>query len=110
MAGVRGYATTAAVTCSASTAKTILQLVAAANHRVIIKGVLVGFAGVTAADPPALVEIMKQTTAGTMTGLTTVKVGDYGETLQTTANHTATVDPTTTDCWHRTDVHTQGGW
>src|SRR6187200_1914628 len=79
-------------------AKTLLQLVAAANHRFVVKEIAVSFAGTSATDPPVLIEVLRQTTAGTMTALSPVKANDADEeTLQTTAQHTAIVEPTAGD-------------
>lgn len=108
MAGLRFRANTAQVATGTS-AKTILQLVAASNHRVLVPRISVSFEGVTATDPPIQVVIMKQTTAGTMSSLTLVKDNDNDdETLQTTAQHTATAEPTSSDIKETRLVHPQG--
>lgn len=97
MAGLQFHANTPDISLTAATAKTVVQIVAASNHRVLVKGIEVSFAGTSATDTPVLVEWVKQTTAGTMTSLTLDKHDpSYDETLQTTAQHTATVEPTTT--------------
>lgn len=108
MSGVFGRATTAAVACT-TTAATKLQIVAAANHRVKVPRISASFSGIVATDEPILVSIYKQTTAGTMTSLTPSKDNaSDDETLQTTAQHTATVEPTTTDLLDSKLVHPQG--
>lgn len=96
MSGVGFQATTARIaTGTGGTAKTILQLVAPANQRVFVKRIVVTFRGVDATQAPIKVDVLTQTTAGTMSSLTLVKdPPDSGETLQTTALHTATVEPT----------------
>lgn len=108
MAGVRGRATTSQVATGTGT-KTILQLVAAANHRVIVPKITISFEGVTATDPPIQVVVLRQTTAGTMSALTPSKdnSGD-DETLQTTAQHTATAEPTASDILETQLIHPQG--
>lgn len=108
MAGVRVRANTAQVSTGTS-AKTILQLVSATNQRMIVNRISVSFEGVAATDAPIQVVIRKQTTAGTMTSLALVKDNDNDpETLQTTAQHTATVEPTGGDILETRLVHPQG--
>lgn len=110
MAGVRGVAATAPVVTGTS-AKTILQLVAAANHRTKVAGWKVSFDGTSPTATPIKVELVRQTTAGTMSALTTVKKNEADdETLQTTAQHTATAEPTTTDVIDTQYIHPQGAW
>lgn len=108
MAGLRVRANTAQVATGTSL-KTIMQIVAAANHRVVIPQISVSFEGVTTTDAPIDVQIMRQSTAGTMTSLTLTKDNDSDdETIQTTAQHTATVEPTAGDVLARKLVHPQG--
>lgn len=109
MAGVRGRANTAQVATGTS-AKTILQLVAASNHRIVVPRITVSFEGVTSTDAPIQVVVMRQSTAGTMSSLTLTKDNDSDdETLQTTAQHTATVEPTSGDILETQLIHPQGG-
>ena len=108
MSGVFGRATTAAVACT-TTAATKFQLVAASNHRIKVPRITASFNGVSATDEPVLVSVYRQTDAGTSSALTPVKDNDGdNETLQTTARHTATVEPTTTDLLESKYVHPQG--
>ena len=111
MAGIRVAATTEGeVALSAATAKTILQIVAPTNQRLLLTGFSVSFDGVSSTAEPVQVEIVKQTTAGTSSAGTPVKDGDPGsETIQTTSRITVTVEPTTTDILRRYEVHPQGG-
>jgi len=109
MAGIHGSITRSAI-ASGTAAKTIGQLIAAANHRVMLKGWGVSLAGIVATEAPVLVELVRQTTAGTTTALTPVKIDETDdETLQTTARHTATAEPTTGDIIESHEVHPQGG-
>lgn len=96
MAGVGFQATTGRIaTGTGGAAKTLLQLVAPANQRVHVKRIVVTFRGVDATQPPIKVDLLVQTSAGTMTALTLVKdPPDSDETIQTTAQHTATAEPT----------------
>lgn len=111
MAGVLGQAVAAAdIALTAATAKTVLQLVAASNHRTKVLGWGIAFDGVSTTAEPVTVELKKQTTAGTMTALTPTKRNPADdETLQTTAQHTATAEPTSTDQYDSTLVHPQQG-
>src|SRR4051812_36005515 len=98
MAAFRGQACTAEIALSAATARTVLQLVAATNHRVKILSWGVYFDGISATAEPVQVRLLRQTTAGTMSALTPTK-GDESitDTLLTTAQHTATIEPTNTE-------------
>ncbi len=94
MAGLAFTLSTGSVAYTTAT-KTIMQIVAASNHRVLINEVSIGFLGVLATEVPVHVQILAQTTAGTMSSLTPVKTNSSDdETLQTTAQHTATAEPT----------------
>lgn len=90
--------------------KTLLQIIAASNHRVTISEISIGFHGTSNTDAPILVQIARQTTAGTVTSATPVKrtPGD-DEALQVTASHTATSEPTLGDVLKRWSVHPQTG-
>jgi len=96
---------------TAATAKTILQLVAPANQRLAIKGFSVSFDGVSATAEPVQVDLVKQTTAGTMSAATPVaeQIGLGAEAIQATANKNATAEPTTTDVLRRYNIHPQTG-
>ena len=109
MAGIRAIAQTSEVS-TGTAAKTLLQIAAAANHRVLVVELSVSFDGTDSAGAPILVEILRQTDAGTMSSLTPVKVdADGDETLQTTAQENATAEPTAGDVIMREQVHPQGG-
>lgn len=111
MSGVLGFAQTAEIVLTAATAKTVLQLVAAANHRVLIDEFGVSFDGVSPTAEPVLVEVLRQTTAGTMSALTPTKNNSADdETIQTTAQHTASAEPTAGDVLWRQEIHPQTGW
>lgn len=109
MAGINIVANPGEVTTGTS-AKTVLQVVAASNHRVKIKRWGITCKGAVSTDPPVLVRLLRQTTAGTMTALTPKKLGDYTETVQTTAQHTATGEPTAGDVLAIREVHPQAGY
>ena len=109
MAGVGFRAITGEVATGTS-AKTIAQVVAASNHAILIDEIGVSFDGTSNTDAPILVEIVHQSSAGTMTSLTLTKEpDDSDETLQTTGQHTATAEPTTGNTIYAWNVHPQTG-
>jgi hypothetical protein len=111
MSAFRAIAQTVEIALSAATAKTILQIVAPANHRLKVESWGVFFDGVSTTAEPVQVRLLRQTTAGTMSALTPVKLDDsIGETLQTTAQHTATAEPTAGDVLDILEVHPQHGY
>jgi len=109
MAGRRGIVTVVGV-ATGTAAKTLLQLIAAANHAIEVLEVGAGFHGTTNTNEPITVELVRQTTAGTMSSATPVKADDsVADSLDTTAQHTATAEPTTTDVLRAWAVHPQTG-
>jgi hypothetical protein len=107
MSGV-GFRINTAQVVTGTAAKTIAQVVAAANHRIRIDHITVSFEGIAATDAPIQVRILRQTTAGTMTALTPVKDNSADdETLAVTAQHTATAEPTAGDVLVTQLVHPQ---
>lgn len=95
MAGLRFTCDTGSVALTAATPITELQIIAATNTRVLIDRLDISSNGITAADPGILIDILVQTTAGTMSSLTPAKViSSDTETLQTTAQKLATGEPT----------------
>ena len=83
-----------AVALAATTAKTVLQIATPATIRARICALTVGFDGVTAANPAVLVELLRQTTAGTMTGVTPAALESGAPASLVTAQKTATAEPT----------------
>lgn len=110
MAGLVAIAQTAEIALSAATAKTVLQITAAANHRVKIKGWGVYFDGTSTTAEPVQVRLLRQTTAGTMSSLTPVTRGTESETIQTAASHTATAEPMAGNVLDICEVHPQQGY
>lgn len=111
MAGV-GFAATTAEIATGTSIKTLLQVVAAANHRIKIVEWSISFQGITATGAPILVEVLRQTTAGTTSALTPRKLDDSAdETLQVTARHDASAEPTDGGLVLYTElVHPQTGY
>jgi hypothetical protein len=111
MSAFFGQASTAEIALTAATAKTVIQLVAATNHRVRLIAWSVFFDGVSTTEAPVQVRLLRQTTAGTMTALTPTKRDDsIADTLLTTAQHTATAEPTAGDVLEAIEVHPQSGY
>jgi hypothetical protein len=110
MARLLGTAVTGEVSVSAATAKTVLQLVAPTNQRVAILGIGIYFKGTTVTNEPVTIKLERQTTAGTMSSLTPRKVDDdIATNLQTTAQHTATAEPTSGNLLDQWYIHPQAG-
>ena len=110
MSGVRFKAVTGQIATGTS-AKTLLQVVAAANHGILIDEISISFAGTSNTATPIKVDVLRQTTAGTMSALTPVKdPDDSDETLQVTAQHTATAEPTAGDVLLSEHIHPQQGY
>ncbi len=88
--------------------KTLVQLVAATNHAIAITHVAIGCKGTSNSQAPIQFELVRQSSAGTMTSLTPTKNDDsISDSLDTTAQHTATAEPTTGDVIHVFTVHPQ---
>lgn len=111
MAGVPFKVQTGPISTNATT-KTLMQVVAAANHGVLVNEISISFDGITNNSTPIRVDIVRQSTAGTMTSLTPVKdPDDTDETLQTTAQKDCTgTEPTAGDILMSELVHPQTGF
>ena len=83
-----------------TSALTHVGVIPAAGVLTVLKGVRIGFAGVTAADLPAVVEIIQRThaTAGTGTALSSVHMKKRNaidsRSIQATGYHTYSGEPT----------------
>jgi len=111
MADLRGTIEAGEIALSAATAKTIVQLVAASNHRVKVTRWGVFFDGTDVTEEPVQVEIVRQSTAGTSSANTPKKLDDsLAESLQTTARENCTAEPTTGDILYRYNIHPQQGY
>lgn len=111
MAGLRGIASQSGIAVTAvGGLTTIMQIVAASGHKVEIIELSVSFNGTVNTNEPVLVQVYRQTDAGTMSALTVLKANDSdADALTTTAQHTATVEPTKTDMLRVWRVHPQTG-
>jgi hypothetical protein len=110
MAGLVCSATTAEIALAAATAKTVLQVTAPTNQRLLLKRWGVFFDGTSSTAEPVQVRLLRQTTAGTMSTTTPVLLSAGSETVQATAQNTATVEPTAGNVLDVAEVHPQSGF
>ena len=93
MAGVIATATSGEVSTGTSP-KTVFQLGADANHRVIVWQWSITFKGTSHDAAPVLVEVIGQSTTGSMTLVTPAKHDPtVDEVIQTAARRNATTEP-----------------
>lgn len=110
MAGIRATFCTGELALTATVAKTLAQLKAPTNQRLMVDFISVCFDGVTPTNEPVLVQIMRQTTAGTMSaGTPYPNDPTIDESLQSTVQYNATVEPTSGAVLLQFDVHPQAG-
>lgn len=97
-------------TLTASGTQTMLRITAGSAHVGKILKAYCGFNGITAADPPILVQLCRYTGDGTMSSVTGQKA-DLGrnEAIIATAGALATVEPTGAVVLDAAYVHPQGG-
>lgn len=101
---------TAEVALTAATAKTIAQLIAASGVRVAIQSICVSFDGVTSTNEPVIIEVLRQTTAGTMTSRNPQqKDSDIATALQVTGAVNASAEPTAGAVLASFECHPQAG-
>jgi hypothetical protein len=89
---------TADVALAAATAKTILQLATPATRRAWLKEASISFKSITQTDVPVLVQLRRQSTAGTATAIVSANVAPDVEghpAALCSASENATVEPTT---------------
>ena len=115
MAGVKFTLGTEGTVATGTALKTILQAVAAANHRVLLKGFGISFDGASPTGVPILVNIQRQTGTGTGGSAVTARKKNEGdnETVQTTGLKgpagTWTAEPTAGEIVRTYLVHPQSG-
>lgn len=110
MAGVRLSAQSPKITFSTSTI-TLIQITAPANQRLVVSEASIAFNGTSNTAAPIQTDILRQTTAGTMSSLTPAKLNSSdSETVQSTAQHTATAEPTASTLLFSEQVHPQTGF
>jgi hypothetical protein len=111
MARLRGEVGVKNVTTGTS-AKTILQIQAPAHQDVVVEEVSIGFHDTVNTDAPVTVELVVQSTGGTMSTSTIEPLdGRLSSTLfQTVAQNTASSEPTATYVVHTfPPIHPQTG-
>lgn len=97
------------IALSAATAKTVLQLVAPANTILAVHGFEVSFDGVSNTAEPVIIQLLRQTTAGTATSRTPLKTKDRSTALAATGSENASAEPTAGDILKTFHVHPQAG-
>lgn len=111
MAGINFAVQSGETACVAATAKTVLQLVAPSNHRLRVKEFSLTSKGTNNTAAPVLVELVRQSDAGTSSAATPVALDEStDETLQATARKTVTAEPTGTVVVKSFEVHPQAGF
>lgn len=111
MAGNHFKAIAPEVSTGTSGAKTHIEIIAAANHGVMIKRISVAFQGVIVTQEPYIVRVQRVTTTGTGTAITPKQTQEgWPDTLQVTGKKDFSVEPTLGDVIDEMPVHPQGGW
>lgn len=112
MAGIlANLYTPSEVALAAATAKTVLQLTAPANQRLMVKRWGIYFDGISATAEPVVIKLIKQSTAGSGgTSQSPVIISAGSETLQATGLYGITSEPTTTAVQDVFELHPQMGW
>jgi hypothetical protein len=99
-----------AVALVAATAKVVLQVLAATNQRIAVRGYSVSFDGVAGDAVPVLVEVVRLSTAGTMgAGVSASEDALGSETIQTTVTEDASSNPTVSVVLREYYIHPQTG-
>lgn len=94
MAGLNVVASSGAV-ASGTSAKTLVQIVAPSNHRLLVRRLSVSMQGTNPNQTPILIELIQQTSAGTSTSGAATKANQSDdETPQSTVLTAFTVEPT----------------
>jgi hypothetical protein len=113
MAAVVGIADTGAtaLTLTAATAQTVIQITAPTNQDVELVEMSLSFNGSSSTAVPAVVNLCRQTTTGTSSTTITPVLADsrLSTTIQTTAKTTFSAEPTTGDVLWRQFVPTYQG-
>ena len=110
MAGVLFYMDTGEVSLSAATAKTVIEITGATNHRVLLHEIGIFFKGVTVGNEPVTIQLTRFATTGTGTAGTAQKFdADYSETIQTTWKYNDSVEPASQTVLRSWYIHPQSG-
>jgi len=110
MANLQFSARVPEVALTGDTTGTVIQLIAPANHRVKILRWGLFFDGTQPRNEPVSVRILRQTSSGTASFFSLVKLDDsLSETIQTTARKTFTLEPTDGAILESYNIHPQQG-
>lgn len=110
MAGVFFTMNTGEISLTGASAKTIWEMTAAANHRILIHELSIMFKGTAVGNEPVTIELTRFATTGTGTAGTSQKVDpDYSETLQATWKYNDTVEPASQTALRTWYIHPQSG-
>lgn len=110
MAGVHFTMDTGEVALVAATAKTVIEVTAAANHRCLIREMTIMFKGVAVSNEPVTVELTRFATTGTGSAGTEQKVDpDYSETIQTSFKFDDSAEPASQTVLRTWAIHPQSG-
>lgn len=114
MSALRWQGIVSGMALAASTARTVLQVVAPANQKLYLAKLSGGFYGVSGTDNPVRVRVLKQTTAGTgrATLTLTKRNSQQTETLQATATvwQASATEPTAGEVLLQLPIHPQGNF
>ena len=92
---LQGTMSTGALAMTASTALSILKIIAAANQRVTLDRLDIASNSITPTDGGVLVEIMRYSSGGTFTALSPVPIDSTNdETMTTTGGKNVSAEPT----------------
>ncbi len=91
--------------------KTLVQVATGTNTPGKLVSFSISFQGVDNLGEPIEVEVLIQTTAGTASVLTMVKLSrNDNATIQASAQEAFTAEPTASDVLYGALIHPQGGW
>ncbi len=92
-----------------NTTETLLQILAGSSNPISIRGIRFTTKGTDALGEPILLQLLRQTTAGTASSATIAKTNGTTATIQATAQKTFTAEPTASDIVRMWEVHPAGG-
>lgn len=99
------------VSLAAATAKTVLQILAPANQRLMVKRWGIYFDGTSTTAEPVIIKLIKQSTAGSGgSSQSPVMMSAGSETPQASGLYNITTEPTTTTVMDIIELHPQQGW
>jgi len=93
----------------AATVETLLQVVAPSTSRLRVVAWGISLGGVTAAEVPGDIELLRQTTAGTAAAFTPILLDPADPASSSTAQNTFTAEPTAGDILHPIQLTPNGG-